>query len=201
MRQLHVAETEKFAHVTFFLNGTIDEPFPGEDRLLNPSPHVSNYAEATEMSAIEISKETVKAIDSNNYDFIILNFANADMVGHTGDMTATIKGCETIDKCLGDIIEHVLAKNGAVVITADHGNGEELVNLQTGQLDKEHSNNSVPCIIVAQDLLGQAGPAGDPPEGDLSLLPPIGMLADVAPTVLKLMGLEQPNEMTGQSLI
>lgn len=201
LKQLHVAETEKFAHVTFFLNGTIDDPFPGEERILIPSPHVSNYAEAPAMSAVEISKETVKAIDNNIYDFIILNFANADMVGHTGDMAATIKGCEVIDKCLGDIVDHTLAKNGVVVITADHGNGEELVNLQTGQIDKEHSNNPVPLIIAAADLQGQAGPAGDPPEGDLSLLPPIGMLADVAPTVLKLMGLEQSSEMTGQPLI
>lgn len=201
LKQLHVAETEKFAHMTFFLNGTIDDPFVGEDRILIPSPHVSNYAEAPEMSTVEIGKEVIKAVDANIYDLIAINFANADMVGHTGDMTATIRGCETIDKSLGSIVDHVLAKNGAVVITADHGNGEEVINLQTGQIDKEHSNNPVPFIVVAQDLLGQAGPAGDPPEGDLSLLPPVGMLADVAPTVLKLMGLEQPPEMTGQSLV
>jgi len=201
LKQLHVAETEKFAHITFFLNGTIDDPFVGEDRSLIPSPHVSNYAEAPEMSAFEITKETVKAIDGSKYDLVAVNFANADMVGHTGDMAATKKGCEVIDKCLGDIVDHVLAKNGALVITADHGNGEEVINLQTGQIDKEHSNNPVPFLIVAKDLLGQAGSAGDPPEGDLSLLPPIGMLADVAPTILKLMGLEQPSEMTGQSLM
>lgn len=201
LKQLHTAETEKFAHITFFLNGTIDDPFVGEDRALIPSPHVSNYAEAPEMSAYEITKGIVKAVDDNKYDLIAVNFANADMVGHTGDMVATIKGCETVDKCLGDIIDHVLAKNGALVITADHGNGEEVVNLQTGQIDKEHSNNPVPFLIAAKDLLGRAGPAGDPPEGDLSLLPPIGMLADVAPTVLKLMGLGQPPEMTGQPLV
>jgi len=201
LKQLHVAETEKFAHITFFLNGTINDPFPGEDRILVPSPHVSNYAETPEMSALEISKESVKAIDSDKYDWIAINFANADMVGHTGDLAATIKGCETIDKCLGDVVDHTLAKNGAVVITADHGNGEEVVNLQTGAIDKEHSNNPVPLIVVAKELMGQAGPAGDPPEGDLSLLPPIGVLADIAPTVLKLMGLEQPPEMTGQPLI
>jgi 2,3-bisphosphoglycerate-independent phosphoglycerate mutase len=123
------------------------------------------------------------------------------MVGHTGNLSATIKSCEIIDKCLGEIADHILVKNGAIVMTADHGNGEEVINLQTGQIDKEHSNNPVPLIVVAKDLLGQAGPAGDPPEGDLSLLPPTGMLADVAPTVLKLMGLEQPSEMTGQPLI
>jgi 2,3-bisphosphoglycerate-independent phosphoglycerate mutase len=200
-KQLHIAETEKYAHVTFFLNGTIEDPFPGEDRKLVPSPHVANYAEVPEMSAGAITKETIKAIDSGQYQFIVLNFANPDMVGHTGNLSATIKACEVVDKALGDIVTHTLAKNGVVVITADHGNAEEVVNLQTGAMDKEHSTNPVPLFIIGKEFMGQAGPSGDPIDGDLSLLPPVGVLADVAPTVLKLLGVDQPKEMGGQALI
>ena len=130
-----------------------------------------------------------------------MNFANADMVGHTGDLAAGIKACETIDKCLGEIADHTLAQNGVMLITADHGNAEEMTNLQTGVIDKEHSTNPVPLIIVGKDFMGQAGPAGDAPEGDLSLIQPVGVLADVAPTVLKLLDIPQPEEMTGQALI
>lgn len=201
LKQFHIAETEKYAHITLFLNGTIEEPFPGEDRKIIPSPKVSSYAEAPAMSAAELSKEVVKAVESNKYDLIALNFANADMVGHTGDFNATVKACEAIDKYLGEIAEHVLAKGGVLLITADHGNAEEIINLQTGEIDKEHSNNAVPFIIVGNDFMGQAGPSGDPPEGDLSLLPPVGMLSDVAPTILHLLGVEKPAEMTGQALI
>jgi len=201
LSQLHVAETQKYAHVTFFLNGMIEQPFPREERMLVPSLRVANFAEAPEMSAVQIGKEVVKGIESKKYDFIVVNFANPDMVGHTGDFNATVKGCEVVDKCLGEIVDHVLAMGGAVAITADHGNGEEVINLQTGAMDKEHSTNPVPFIIVSKDLQGQAGPAGDPPENDLSLLPPVGMLSDVAPTILKLMGLDQPEDMTGKPLI
>jgi len=201
LRQLHMAETEKYAHVTFFLNGTVENPFPLEERMIVPSPKVSTYDQAPEMSAFQIAKGAVRSIDEGKFDLLVLNFANADMVGHTGDLATTIKACETIDKCLGEIVEHVLAKDGAVMITADHGNAEEVLNLQTGEIDKEHSNNPVPLIIIANSFMGQAGPSGDPPNGDLSLLPPVGVLADVAPTVLKLMGLNQPPEMTGRPLI
>ena len=154
-----------------------------------------------EMSAHEVAAEAVKAIESGKYALLAINFANGDMVGHTGDITATVNACETADKCVGEIVDHVLAKNGAVVITSDHGNAEEVKNLETGDIDKEHSNNPVPLYIISHDLMGQAGPSGDPPEGDLSLIQPVGMLSDVAPTVLKLLGLEQPPEMTGRSLI
>jgi len=123
------------------------------------------------------------------------------MVGHTGNLSATIKACEAVDTAVGNIVDHALAKGGAVVITADHGNAEEVFNLQTGEKDKEHSTNPVPIFIIAQDFLGQAGISGDPLEGDLSLLQPAGMLADVAPTILKLLGIDQPEEMTGKSLI
>ena len=201
LKQIHMAETEKYAHVTFFLNGTVEEPFPGEDRSLIPSAKVSSYDQKPEMSALEIAKEAVKIIDSAKYDFIAMNLANADMVGHTGNLQAGIKACEVTDKCLGEIVDHALAQNGAVVITADHGNAEEMTNLQTGEIDKEHSTNPVPLIIIGKDFMGQAGPAGDAPEGDLSLMHPVGVLADVAPTVLKLLGVPQPEDMTGQALI
>lgn len=201
LKQYHVSETEKYAHVTFFLNGTVEEPFPNEDRGLVPSPGVASYAEVPEMSASEVTKKAIEAIDSQKYDFIVMNYANPDMVGHTGNAAATIKAVEFSDKCLGEIVKHTLANNGVVVMTADHGNAEEVLNLHTGEIDKEHSTNAVPLVIIGKDYLGQAGPGGDPPEGDLSLLPPVGILADVAPTVLKLMGLEVPPEMSGQPLI
>ena len=200
-KQFHVAETEKYAHITFFLNGTVEEPFAGEDRSIVPSPRVASYVEAPEMSAAGVAKEAVKAIDKGDYDFVVLNFANPDMVGHSGDVKATIKGCDAADKALGEVVEHTLAKGGVVVITADHGNAEEVMNLQTGEIDKEHSTNPVPLLIIGKDFQGQAGPSGDPPEGDLSLMPPVGVLADVAPTVLSLMGIDIPPEMTGSPLI
>jgi 2,3-bisphosphoglycerate-independent phosphoglycerate mutase len=201
LKQVHIAETEKYAHVTFFLNGTVEEPFVGEDRVLVPSAKVASYDQKPEMSALEIAKEAGKAIDSGKYDFVVLNIANADMVGHTGNLEAGIKACKIVDKCVGDIVEHVLSQNGVVLITADHGNAEEMTNLQTGEIDKEHSTNPVPIIIISKDLLGQAGPSGDPPEGDLSLMQPVGVLADVAPTVLSLLGLDIPEEMSGSVLI
>ncbi|OGH73468.1 MAG: phosphoglycerate mutase (2,3-diphosphoglycerate-independent) [Candidatus Magasanikbacteria bacterium RIFCSPLOWO2_01_FULL_43_20b] len=201
LKQYHVAETEKYAHITFFLNGTIEDPFPGEERKIIPSPKVSSYDQAPEMSAAEVTKEVIKAIESEEYDAIIFNLANADMVGHTGNVKATIKGCEAVDKALGKIAEYVLAKDGVMLVTADHGNSEEVINLQTGEIDKEHSTNSVPLLIVGNTYRGVAGPTGDPPDGDLSLLHPVGMLADVAPTMLKIMGVEQPKEMTGRALV
>jgi 2,3-bisphosphoglycerate-independent phosphoglycerate mutase len=200
LRQVHIAETEKYAHVTFFLNGTIEQPFDGEERVLVPSPRVANYALAPEMSAKKVAEETFKRIDTGLYDLVVVNFANADMVGHTGNLAATIQGCEAIDQALGEVVKHTLAKNGVVVMTADHGNGEEMVNFQTAQIDKEHSVSPVPLLIIGKDFEGQAGSGGDPIDGDLSLLPPTGLLADVAPTVLKLMGLEKPPEMTGRPL-
>ncbi len=201
LKQFHVAETQKYAHITFFLNGTIEESFSGEERAIIPSAKVANFAEQPEMSAYEISKETTKAVDSGKYDLIAVNFANPDMIGHTGNIEATKKSCEIVDKCVGDIVDHTLAQGGVVVLTADHGNAEEILNLQTGAMDKEHSTNPVPLLIIGKDFAGQAGPSGDAPEGDLSLIQPVGMLSDVAPTILKLMGLEQPPEMTGKALI
>ncbi len=201
LRQFHIAETEKYAHITFFLNGTLEDPFVGEDRKIIPSPKVASYDQAPEMSADEIVKETVKAIQSEAYDVIFLNFANPDMVAHTGNFDATIKGIEAVDKALGTLAEYTLASGGVLLITADHGNAEEVKNLQTGDMDKEHSTNPVPFLIVGEKYRGEAGPAGDPIDGDLSLMPPVGMLADVAPTVLSILGIDQPPEMTGRPLI
>ena len=200
-KQFHIAETEKYAHITFFLNGTVEQAFPNEDREIVPSPKVSSYDKAPEMSAPEITKKVIRAIESDVYGVIFMNFANADMVSHTGDFEAAKQGVEVVDKSLGKIAEYVLAKDGVLLITADHGNAEEVVNLQTGDKVKEHSTNPVPFIIIGNEYKGQAGLAGDPPEGDLSLMTPVGMLADVAPTVLKILGIEQPPEMTGQSLL
>lgn len=199
--QLHVAETEKYAHVTFFFNGTREEPFPHEDRALIPSPHVSSYSEAPEMSAIPITDKILEEVGRNNYDVIIANFANADMVGHTGNLEATIKGVETIDSCVGKIVEAVLAKDGVVLVTADHGNAEEVLNLQTHDIDKEHSTNPVPFWIVGKQFEGKSSIAGDAPDGDLSLMPPCGILADIAPTMLAILGIPQPPEMTGTPLL
>ncbi len=201
LRQLHIAETEKYAHVTFFLNGMREEPFPGEDRVIVPSPRVSSYDQAPEMSIFEVTDRIVKEISAASYDFIVVNFANPDMVGHTGNEAATVKACEAVDKALGQIVDAILLVGGAVILTADHGNAEEVKNLVTGEMDKEHSTNPVPCLIVAKDLEGMKAPGGDIVGGDLSFTPPIGMLADVAPTVCKLLGIPPGSDMTGQALV
>ena len=201
LKQFHIAETEKYAHITFFLNGTIEQAFEGEERKIVPSPKVPSYDQAPDMSADEIVKETVKAIQSEEYDVIFLNLANPDMVAHTGNFDATLKGLEAIDRALGTLAEYTQAKGGVLLITADHGNAEEVKNLQTGDMDKEHSTNPVPFLVIGETYRGQAGPAGDPIEGDLSLMPPVGMLADVAPTILSILGIEPPPDMTGRPLI
>ncbi len=201
LKQLHIAETEKYAHVTFFLNGTKEEPFPGEDRLIVPSPRVAAYNEAPEMSAREVTERVAKAIDAGTYDFIALNFANPDMVAHTGDFEATIKALGAVDECLGKVVDAALGKGGVVFLTADHGNAEELRNLRTGDIDKEHATNPVPFVIIGKQFEGQPSIAGEVPEGNLALMPPVGILADVAPTILAVMGIPQPPEMTGQALL
>jgi 2,3-bisphosphoglycerate-independent phosphoglycerate mutase len=201
LKQLHIAETEKYAHVTFFMNGMREEPYPGEDRVIIPSPRVSSYDQAPAMSTPKIAERIVKEFEEKKYDLIVCNFANADMVGHTGKFEDTKQGCEVIDQCLGTIVNAALQHGGAIVITADHGNGEEVINLQTGELDKEHSTNPVPFIVVAESFRGQASPSGEVIGGDLSIMPPVGMLADAAPTVLKLLGVPQPKELTGSPLI
>jgi 2,3-bisphosphoglycerate-independent phosphoglycerate mutase len=199
--QLHVAETEKYAHVTFFINGTREQAFTNEDRALVPSPSVASYNKTPEMSAKEVTDKIIKEIRTNNYDVIIANFANPDMVGHTGDVNATIKAVEAVDDCVGKIVAEVLAHDGVILITADHGNAEEVLNLQTHAIDKEHSTNPVPFWIVGKHFEGKPSVAGDVPNGDLSLMPPVGMLADVAPTFLAILGIDKPDEMTGTPLL
>lgn len=201
LRQLHIAETEKYAHVTFFLNGMREEEFPGEDRVIIPSPRVSSYDQQPEMSVLKIADRVVKEVGGGQYDFIVMNFANPDMVGHTGNEEATKKACESVDKALGQIMDATLAAGGAIVITADHGNAEEVKNLVTGEMDKEHSTNPVPFIVISRAHEGMKAPTGDVVGGDLSLTPPVGMLADVAPTICKLLDIPPAADMTGQPLV
>lgn len=201
LTQLHVAETEKYAHITYFLNDGKEQPFPGEDRIMIQSPHVESYAQKPEMGALEITDAVINAISKDAYDVIAINYANADMVGHTGDMKATVVAVEVLDRCLKRIIDATLAKNGCLVITADHGNAEGLLDLHTGLIDKEHSNNPVPCIIVAKNLEGRSLDARDISSKDLSSVEPQGMLSDVAPTLLAFLNIEQPPSMTGKNLL
>jgi 2,3-bisphosphoglycerate-independent phosphoglycerate mutase len=185
LKQLRTAETEKYAHVTFFFNGGVEEPFPGEDRILIPSPKVATYDEQPEMSAAELTNRLVEAVGSGKYDFIFVNYANPDMVGHTGILDAAIKAIETVDQCLGRLEAAIRDAGGALLITADHGNAETMTDPETGKPFTSHTTNVVPAILVG-------GPSATLDDG---------RLADVAPTLLALMGLDQPAEMTGHSLI
>jgi 2,3-bisphosphoglycerate-independent phosphoglycerate mutase len=188
MRQFHTAETEKYAHVTFFFNGGREAPFPGEDRLLIPSPKVATYDLKPEMSAPEVTAEAVRRIQSGEYDVIIMNYANADMVGHTAVLAAAIKAVETVDAGVGSVVDAALAQGGAALITADHGNAEQLIEYDTGKPHTSHTTNPVPFYFVVPQMQG-ARLRGD------------GILADVAPTMLQLLQIPQPREMTGRSLI
>jgi 2,3-bisphosphoglycerate-independent phosphoglycerate mutase len=201
LAQLHLAETEKYAHVTFFMNGQREEAFSGEDRVLVPSPRVASYDERPEMSEDEVTERAVSAIQENKHDLIIMNYAAPDMVGHTGDLDATIRACAFTDECVGRVVDAVLAMGGVALITADHGNAEEVRNLQTGGIDKEHSTSPVPFIIVGKEYEGMNMGLPEGMGADLTLVPPVGVLGDVAPTILKIMGLPQPAEMTGRPLI
>ena len=186
-KQLRLAETEKYAHVTFFFNGGVEEPNPDEERILVKSPAVATYDLQPEMSAPEVGKHLVEAITSDKYDVIIINFANPDMVGHTGVIPAAVKGVETVDKCVGDAVETVKKMDGVLFICADHGNAEKMIDYETGKPHTAHTTNPVPFILYNYD------PAYTLREG--------GCLADIAPTLLEVMGLPQPAEMTGQSLL
>lgn len=202
LTQLHAAETEKYAHVTFFFNGGEEDAFKGEDRILIPSPPVPTYDQKPEMSAIELNAKLLTAIKTAKYDFVVINYANPDMVGHTGVIPATVKAIETVDKCLGELVNLILSLGGTCFITADHGNAEELINLQTGEIDKEHSTNPVPFIAIGARWEGQSlTPGLDNAGGDLSIVTPSGMLADISPTILKVLEIKQPDEMTGSPLI
>ncbi|MDH3335472.1 MAG: 2,3-bisphosphoglycerate-independent phosphoglycerate mutase, partial [Rhodospirillaceae bacterium] len=185
MKQLHIAETEKYAHVTFFFNGGREIPFEGEKRILIPSPDVATYDEKPEMSAFEVTDKLVTAIGSGEYDFIIVNYANGDMVGHTGVMRAAVKAVETLDQCIAKLEKSVIAAGGTMLITADHGNCEKMCH--AGQPHTAHTLNKVPAIIVgAPDWVGNLNDGG---------------LADVAPTILHLLGMDAPTAMSGHSLI
>ena len=187
MTQARIAETEKYAHVTFFFNGGIEEPNEGEDRILVKSPKVATYDLKPEMSAYEVCDKLVDAIKSDKYDVIIINFANPDMVGHTGVEGAAIKAVEAVDECVGKAVEALKEVDGQMFICADHGNAEQLVDYETGEPFTAHTTNPVPFILVNAD------PAYTLREG--------GCLADIIPTLIELMGMEQPEEMTGKSLL
>lgn len=195
--QLRVAETEKYAHITYFFNGGKESANQGEDRILIPSISISDYAQYPEMRAPEITERVIQEIGQNRYDFILVNYANADMVGHTGDFDAAQKSVEIIDSLLGNLVENALAVDGTVIITGDHGNAEEMISFQSGVINTEHSSNPVPFYLIdnkfkkdkmSQDVLRLEGI-------------PVGILADVAPTILELMGIPKPEEMTGVSLL
>lgn len=185
MSQLRIAETEKYAHVTFFFNGGREIPFENEDRALIPSPKVATYDLKPEMSAYEVKDEVLKRIESMKYDLIILNFANPDMVGHTGVIDAAVKAVETVDSCLGEIVKKMMEYDGRVIITSDHGNAEVMIDTVNGGAFTAHTTNDVPLILV----------------GERNIKLRAGILADLAPTILELLGLDKPVEMTGESLI
>jgi 2,3-bisphosphoglycerate-independent phosphoglycerate mutase len=185
--QLRIAETEKYAHVTFFFNGGREDEFPGEERILVPSPKIATYDLQPEMSAPEVTDKLVAAIDRGRFDAIVVNFANADMVGHTGDEGAAIKAVQAIDGCLGRLAAAVKRAGGVLLITADHGNVEMMRDPETGGPHTSHTTNPVPVVLV------------NPPPGVVGL--ENGRLADIAPTLLALMGLEQPPAMTGRPLL
>ena len=187
LKQLRTAETEKYAHVTFFFNGGVEEPNKDEDRILVKSPKVATYDLQPEMSAPEVSKNLNEAILGGKYDVIIINFANPDMVGHTGAIPAAIKAVETVDKCVGTAVEAIKKVDGVLFICADHGNAEQMINYETGAPHTAHTTNPVPFILYNYD--------------ECKALREGGCLADIAPTLLEILGLPQPAEMTGKSLI
>ncbi len=185
LTQLRIAETEKYAHVTFFFNGGEEKQYKGEDRILVPSPKVETYDLKPEMSAYEVTQKVIEAIESKKYDCIILNYANPDMVGHTGNFEAAVKAIDTIDECVGKVIEALEKENGVAIITADHGNAEQMIDYKTGEPHTAHTTNPVPLILYGVEGVKLKE----------------GKLADLAPTMLEIMGLEKPKEMTGESLI
>ena len=184
LTQLRIAETEKYAHVTFFFNGGEEKQYEGEDRILIPSPKVETYDMKPEMSAGEVTDKVVEAINSRKYDAIILNYANPDMVGHTGSLEATVKALEFLDGCVKRVVDAIENNDGTLLITADHGNAEQMIDYKTGELHTAHTTNPVPLVLIGRDVKLKEG-----------------RLADLAPTMLDLMNLAKPEEMTGESLI
>lgn len=188
--QLYLAEAEKYAHVTFFFNGGWEGPVAGEERIKIPSPEVSHYDDVPEMSAPEVTKVLKEKVESQKYNFICVNYANPDMIGHTGNLNAGIKCCEVLDKLVGQLVEESLKNNFICIITADHGNIEEMLNIETKEIDTKHSKNQVPFILISSKKKNKNVKLR---EG--------GVLGDVAPTILDLMGIKKPKEMTRKSLI
>ncbi|MEO2065587.1 MAG: 2,3-bisphosphoglycerate-independent phosphoglycerate mutase [Desulfurobacteriaceae bacterium] len=204
-KQLRVAETEKYAHVTYFFNGGREEPFQGEERILVPSPKVPTYDLKPEMSAFEVAQKVVEGIRSRNYRLVVVNFANPDMVGHTGNLEATIKAIESVDKCLKKVVKATLEEGGIAVVTADHGNAEQMVDPETGGPWTAHTTNPVPFVVVK----GQCGAYGirrrkkkevNLPE-EFGGIPVVGILGDIAPSILYILGEEIPPEMTGDVIV
>lgn len=189
LKQLRMAETEKERFVTYYMNGQQESIYPGEDRVIIPSKGVKSYDQAPEMSARELGSEMLKRIRESDYDVIVANFANADMVAHTGNLEATIQACQVLDEVVGEIVKEVVNRGGVVLITADHGNAEELINNVTGEVDTEHSIYPVPFIIIGKQFMGRP------------TMLPTGILADVAPTMLSIMGIPKPESMTGRALV
>ncbi|SJZ41486.1 2,3-bisphosphoglycerate-independent phosphoglycerate mutase [Selenihalanaerobacter shriftii] len=187
LKQLRIAETEKYAHVTFFFNGGKEKPNSGEDRELIPSPKIATYDEKPEMSIYEVVNRLFDRLENNNYDVVIMNFANPDMVGHTGDLDACKAAVEAVDKTLPQVVDKILDMGGELLITADHGNAEQMLDYETKDLYTAHTNNKVPCIYVTQT------------EQDIKIANE-GTLADIAPTMLEILNIEQPKEMTGNPL-
>ncbi len=187
LRQLYIAETEKFAHVTYFLNGGYDHTIAGEERVIIKSPHVQSYKDMPEMSAEQLTNTMIESIEKNKHDFILVNFANPDMVGHTGDLPAGIKAVQAVDLSIGRLLEVIRKKNGTLIITSDHGNIEELIDLETGQIDTAHSSNPVPFIVVNENI---------PKDTNVE----DGVLADIAPTLLHMMNRPIPKEMRNKIL-
>lgn len=190
LRQLRSCESEKERFVTYYFNGLREIPFPGEERIIIPSPNISTYDQKPEMSVYEVTDKVLDNLRNGlNYSFILVNFANSDMVGHTGNIGATVKACEAVDDCIGRIATSVLSKGGCLLIVGDHGNAEEMINNQTGEIDTEHNANPVPFIAVSNRFLGK------------SQMLSSGILADIAPTVINLLGLSVPSAMTGRNLL
>jgi len=190
LKQLHICESEKERFVTYYFDGFKEDPFPGEDRIIIPSPKVPTYDQKPEMSAREVTGKLLDTLKNTpDYSFILVNFANTDMVGHTGSIGPAIKACEAVDECVEKIAQYVLATDSILLVSADHGNVEEMINLKTGKVDTEHSANPVPFIAISSKLTNNP-----------KILPP-GILADVAPTILKLLGLKVPETMTGKDLL
>ena len=189
LAQLYIAESEKYAHVTYFFNGGYANPVNGEARQVIPSPNVKSYDATPAMSSADLTKEVLNNLAERKYDFTVLNFAAPDMIGHTGNLEAGVKCCHEVDKYLGEIARAYLRVNGTVLVTADHGNVEEMINLRTGEINTEHSTNPVPFIVVNNHLQNKIK------------LRSGGILGDIAPTILALLGIAKPKEMTGKSLI